>query len=218
MFGFTYNENFNYPYIAKSATEFWRRWHISLSTFFRDYVYIPLGGNRRLQMRNLFIVWFLTGLWHGASWNFVIWGLYYFVFIAAEKLFLAKFFKKIPAAFSRVYLLVVMLVGWVFFYQLDVGEAFRLIGVMFGAAERFTSSEVTIIFRENLIFMAIAAVACTPMFKKLFVMLKRYLGTDTRMDVFMDRAFKPVVNIFILVLSIIFLVGQSYNPFLYFRF
>lgn len=218
MFGFTYSENFNYPYIAKSASEFWRRWHISLSSFFRDYVYIPLGGNRSHVIRNLFVVWLLTGLWHGASWNFVIWGLYYFVFIAAERLFLGKLLEKLPAIFSRLYLLIVMLVGWVFFYQLNVGEAFKYIGVMFGNAPSFSNSEVALVFKENLVFLFVAAIAATPIMKKAFTALKDYLGKDTRMDIFMDRAFKPAVNIFILILSIIFLVGQSYNPFLYFRF
>lgn len=218
MFGFTYKENFNYPYTAKSASDFWRRWHISLSSFFRDYVYIPMGGNRRLHIRNLLVVWFLTGLWHGASWNFIIWGLYYFVFIAAEKWFLGKFFEKIPGIFSRIYLLLVMLVGWVFFYHTDLSEAFRFLGVMFGNAESFTGSEVSLVFRENLIFIALAVVASTPAIKILFNRLKKYLSTNTGMEVFLDDVFKPVVNVAILILSIIFLVGQSYNPFLYFRF
>ncbi len=218
MFGFTYRENFNYPYTAKSASDFWRRWHISLSSFFRDYVYIPLGGNRKFHIRNLLVVWFLTGLWHGASWNFIIWGLYYFVFIAAEKWFLGKIFDKIPGLFSRIYLLLVMLVGWVFFYHTDLSEAFRFLGVMFGKAEAFTNSEVTIIFRSNFLFISIAVIASTPIIKNLFVILKRYLGNNSRMESFMDDVFKPVINVVILILSIIFLVGQSYNPFLYFRF
>ena len=121
MFGFTYVENFNYPYISKSITEFWRRWHISLSTFFRDYVYIPLGGNRRHQLRNMFIVWALTGLWHGASWNFVLWGLYYFVFLAIEKLFLGKFLEKLPVFFTGP---ASGLVGQILFQLPDIGGHF----------------------------------------------------------------------------------------------
>ncbi|MFO7611662.1 MAG: MBOAT family O-acyltransferase [Clostridia bacterium] len=218
MFGFTYKENFNYPYIARSTTDFWRRWHISLSSFFRDYVYIPLGGNRRFMFRNLLIVWFLTGLWHGASWNFVIWGLYYFIFIAAEKLFLGKIFEKIPAVFSRIYLLIVVLVGWVFFYHTNMAEAIRFIGVMFGNAASFTNSEVSLIFRGNLVFIVVAVIAATPIVRKAFAVLKDYFGSDTRMPTLMEGVFKPALNIFILVMSIIFLVGQSYNPFLYFRF
>lgn len=216
MFGFTYHENFNYPYTAKSATDFWRRWHISLSSFFRDYVYIPLGGNRRLQVRNLLVVWFLTGLWHGASWNFVLWGLFYFVLIVVEKLFLGKVLEKIPAVFSRIYLIMMMLIGWVFFYHTDMSEAFRFLGVMFGNASSFVNSEVTIVFNTNLVFLIVGIIASTPLVKIGFNAMKKYLGL--RMASFMDGIFKPVVNIFILVMSIIFLVGQSYNPFLYFRF
>ena len=132
MFGFTYVENFNYPYISKSITEFWRRWHISLSTFFRDYVYIPLGGNRRHQLRNMFIVWALTGLWHGASWNFVLWGLYYFVFLAIEKLFLGKFLEKLPAVVGHAYALFIIVGGWVFFYFDDVSRLGQMLKLMFG--------------------------------------------------------------------------------------
>jgi alginate O-acetyltransferase complex protein AlgI len=218
MYGFTYKENFNYPYISKSATEFWRRWHISLGSFFRDYLYIPLGGNRRNHARNLLVVWFLTGLWHGASWNFIIWGLYYFVFVFAEKLFLKKLLDRIPAFFSRIYLLLIVLVGWVFFYHIDMGEGLRFLGVMFGRAYAFTNSEVSILFRGNALFLVLAVIASTPLAKRLFEAVKTYfLGNRARV-VFMDRVFKPVINIFILVLSLAFLVGQSYNPFLYFRF
>lgn len=218
MFGFTYKENFNYPYISKSATEFWRRWHISLGTFFRDYLYIPLGGNRRHQVRNLLIVWFLTGFWHGASWNFIIWGLYYFVFVFVEKLFLNKVLERIPAIFSRIYLLLVVLIGWVFFWHTDLGECFRFIGVMFGNAYAFTNSEVSLLFRSNALFLVIAVIASTPLAKKLFEAMKAYFEDNRERVAFMDRVFKPVINIFILVLSLAFLVGQSYNPFLYFRF
>ena len=218
MYGFTYKENFNYPYISKSATEFWRRWHISLGSFFRDYLYIPLGGNRRNHARNLLVVWFLTGLWHGASWNFIIWGLYYFVFVFAEKLFLKKLLDRIPAFFSRLYLLLIVLIGWVFFYHIDMGEGLQFLGVMFGRAYAFTNSEVSILFRGNALFLVLAVIASTPLAKRLFEAVKTYfLGNRARV-VFMDRVFKPVINIFILVLSLAFLVGQSYNPFLYFRF
>lgn len=218
MFGFTYKENFNYPYTARSTTEFWRRWHISLGTFFRDYVYIPLGGNRRLQYRNLLIVWFLTGLWHGASWNFILWGLYYFVFIFIEKLFLNRLFERIPAFFTRIYLIIVVLVGWVFFYYTDLDKAFRFLGTMFGKAPAFTNSEVSILFGSNAIFMIIAAIACTPIIKNLFARVRDYISGVPERAAFADKVFKPVMNIFILVLSIVFLVGQSYNPFLYFKF
>ncbi len=146
MFGFTYKENFNYPYISRSATEFWRRWHISLGSFFRDYVYIPLGGNRRHYIGNLFVVWSLTGLWHGASWNFVLWGLYYFVLIVLEKKFLLQVFAKLPAIVSRLYLWTAVLVGWVLFYHVDLGEALEFLGIMFGIkASAFSGPEVAIL-------------------------------------------------------------------------
>jgi MBOAT family. len=218
MYGFTYKENFDYPYISKSATEFWRRWHISLGSFFRDYVYIPLGGNRRHLVRNLLVVWFLTGFWHGASWNFIIWGLYYFLLILMEKLFLKKLLDRMPPVFSRLYLLLAVLIGWVFFWHTDLGEGFRFLGVMFGRAYAFTNSEVSIIFRSHAIFLLIAAIVSTPLAKKMFETMKAYFEGNQGGIAFMERVFKPVVNIFILVLSLAFLVGQSYNPFLYFRF
>ena len=211
MFGFTYKENFNYPYISRSATEFWRRWHISLGSFFRDYVYIPLGGNRKRHLANLLVVWALTGLWHGASWNFVIWGLYYFVLIFAEKTLLLGVFKKAPALLSRLYLWGAVLVGWVFFYHLDLGEALHFLGIMFGVkACAFTSPEVAIHFLNNALFLVIAVLGCTP--------AANYVLRRLRDTVAVNRVLLPLANIVVLVLSIIFLVGQSYNPFLYFRF
>ena len=147
---------------------FWRRWHISLGSFFRDYVYIPLGGNRRHYIRNLFVVWSLTGLWHGASWNFVLWGLYYFVLIFIEKKFLLRVFEKLPTIVSRLYLWTAVLVGWVFFYHLDLGQALEFLGIMFGVkASAFSGPEVTIQFLNGAVFLFMAAVACTPVMKHL---------------------------------------------------
>jgi len=219
MFGFTYKENFNYPYISKSATEFWRRWHISLGTFFRDYVYIPLGGNRKHQIRNLLFVWFLTGLWHGASWNFILWGLFYFVLIFLEKKLLLNLFNKLPALFSRIYLLLAVLVGWVFFYHTDLGQAFRFLEIMFGInAASWSNGELYIHFTNNATFFALAVVASTPFAKKVYESIKNRLKENLTGMYVLDGVLKSVVNILILVASIIFLVGQSYNPFLYFRF
>ncbi|NLW02233.1 MAG: MBOAT family protein [Clostridiaceae bacterium] len=218
MYGFTYKENFDYPYVSKSVTEFWRRWHISLGTFFRDYLYIPLGGNRRHLTRNLLVVWFLTGLWHGASWNFIIWGLYYFVFVFIEKIFLKKILDRLPSVFSRLYTLLVVLIGWVFFYHTDMGQGLRFLGVMFGKASAFTNSEVSIVFRSNAVFLIIAAIASTPLAVRLFNAIKACFKDNRARIAFMDNVFRPVINILILVLSLAFLVGQSYNPFLYFRF
>lgn len=207
MFGFTYKENFNYPYISKSATEFWRRWHISLGSFFKDYVYIPLGGNRRFRIRNLFIVWLLTGLWHGASWNFIIWGLYFFVLICVEKLFFKKPLEMIPGIFSRIYLWVAVLVGWVFFYHTDLSQAFTFLGIMFGAKNTpFSSPEVSIHFWNNAVLLLIALIGCTPVFKGLNQKFK--FGAFA----------KPVFNTMVLILSLIFLAGQTYSPFMYFKF
>lgn len=222
MFGFRYKENFNYPYISRSVTEFWRRWHISLSSFFRDYVYIPLGGNRSHKVRNLFLVWLLTGLWHGASWNFIIWGLYYFLLLLAEKLFLSKLFEKIPTVFARVYLWVAVIIGWVFFYHTDLSQALNFLGIMFGVnAVSASGPEVSIYFWNNALFLIIAFISCTPAMKWIYQGIKvrsETRGTSGKSLGVIDSFLRPAFNICVLVLSIIFLVGQSYNPFLYFRF
>jgi alginate O-acetyltransferase complex protein AlgI len=219
MFGFTYKENFNYPYISRSATEFWRRWHISLGSFFRDYVYIPLGGNRRHYIRNLFVVWSLTGLWHGASWNFVVWGLYYFALIFIEKIFLLRVFEKLPAIVSRLYLWMAVLVGWVFFYHLDLGQALEFLGIMFGVkASAFSGPEVAIHFLNNAVFLLIAAVGCTPVMQYLGDRAKGLRTGEPGRIGAAAKVLPPLANMAVLILSIIFLVGQSYNPFLYFRF
>ncbi|HHU89730.1 MAG TPA: MBOAT family protein [Clostridiaceae bacterium] len=218
MFGFKYKENFDYPYISKSAGEFWRRWHISLGSFFRDYVYIPLGGNRKFRIRNLFIVWGLTGLWHGADWNFIIWGLYYFVLLVIEKAFLLKLFEKLPAIISRLYLWVAVLVGWVFFYHNDIGQAFRFLGIMFGpGANGISSPELSIHFWNNAVFLIIALIGCTPVFSRIFKRLKEE-GSKGKLIWFIETYGKPAFNIAVLVLSVIFLVGQSFSPFMYFKF
>ena len=219
MFGFTYKENFNYPYIAKSASEFWRRWHISLGSFFRDYLYIPLGGNRRHYIRNLLVVWSLTGLWHGASWNFVVWGLYYFLLIFLEKRFLLRLFEKLPAIVSRIYLWTAVMVGWVFFYHLNLGQALEFLGVMFGIkASALSGPEVTIHFLNNALFLFIAVLCCTPFAKHLSAGANKVLPVKPATVFAVGKIAVPLTNMVVFVLSIIFLVGQSYNPFLYFRF
>ena len=218
MFGFKYDENFNYPYISKSASEFWRKWHISLGSFFKDYVYIPLGGNRRHQIRNLFIVWTLTGLWHGANWNFVIWGLYYFVLLVLEKAFLLKLLEKIPGIFSRVYLWLAVLVGWVFFYHNDIGQAFQFLGIMFGPeAKSISSPELSIHFWNNAVVMIISLIGCTPLITGI---INKLTGERDRgkVVIFIEKYARPAFNIAVLILSVIFLIGQSYSPFMYFKF
>jgi len=219
MYGFNYKENFNYPYIAKSVTEFWRRWHISLTSFFKDYVYIPLGGNRKHHVRNMLVVWLLTGLWHGAGWNFVVWGLYFFVLLVIEKYILLKFEKKIPAVFWRLYFVAAILVGWVFFYHTGIDRAFRFLGIMFGInAPSLSSPEVGIFLNSYMIFIVIALVGCTPLMKSIFDRIKGSLQRIRIGAYSVDQLIKSTVNIAILICPIIMLVGQSYNPFLYFKF
>lgn len=161
MFGFHFKENFNYPYIAGSVTEFWRRWHISLSTFFRDYVYIPLGGNRRHQMRNMFIVWGLTGFWHGASWNFILWGLYFFVLLAVEKTVLLKVLSKVPQIFGLIYTTFAYLMGWVLFYYTDLGRARQFTRQLFRPAAWADPASGTLVL-SYLFLLIVCAIASTP--------------------------------------------------------
>lgn len=219
MFGFTYVENFNYPYISKSITEFWRRWHISLSTFFRDYVYIPLGGNRRHQLRNMFIVWALTGLWHGASWNFVLWGLYYFVFLAIEKLFLGKFLEKLPAVVGHAYALFIIVVGWVFFYFDDVSRLGQMLKLMFGfSGQAGVLPTDTVLLKNHLVFFLVAIIACIPVSKLVKALLIRFSRKGPVQESLAGAAGILLYDVALLFFSTAALVGASYNPFLYFRF
>ena len=217
IFGFTYKENFNYPYISKSASEFWRRWHISLGSFFRDYVYIPLGGNRRGRARtalNLAIVWALTGLWHGASWNFVIWGLYYGVLIILEKLVLADFRETLPGAAQHIAALLLIVVGWTVFYYTDMGCLGRHLGAMFGIGAAGLSDPVTMaVIRKYTVLPLIAAIASLPILPRL----KAWLGKHEKLEGAADIV-SLVCLTALMLLSMIFIVGQSYNPFIYFRF
>jgi len=220
MIGFTYLENFNYPYIARSVADFWRRWHISLGSFFRDYLYIPLGGNRKHVLRNLFVVWFLTGLWHGASWNFVLWGLVQGVFIAAERLGLDKLLMRLPRAFSHLYLLTVVLVGWVLFYFTDLSLAFTFLRVMFALnGQPLTNLTLSIHVASNALFLLVAVVACTPQTKIVHTWLSQEKNPERLSPAFVYReVFTPLLTLALFTLSTALLIGQSYNPFLYFRF
>lgn len=215
MFGFTLKENFNYPYISKSAAEFWRRWNMSLGGFFRDYVYIPLGGNRRHFIRNTFVVWFLTGFWHGASWNFVIWGLYFGFLIMIERYFLQRLLDKLPRLVSHLYLTVAMLFGWVWFYFTDLSQALEAFGTLLGLADKpFYTTELTIYFKEHMAIFLIAIVASTPLFSHL---LRRLQEKDTALGNVFSWA-HPFYNLLILGAATSLLIGSTYNPFLYFRF
>lgn len=216
--GFRYKENFDYPYTAVSVTQFWRRWHISLGTFFRDYVYIPLGGNRKGTFRtyiNLFIVWSLTGLWHGASWNFVLWGLYFFVFLVIEKAFLGKFLKK--NIFSRIYLLVVVYFGWIFFKFSDLKLLSVVFKGMFGLNSNALYTYESVSFAKNYIFFfVICVLACTSICKIIGNKFRTVATLKKAENVYSFVV--AVIPAVLIVLSCLALVGDSYNPFIYFQF
>lgn len=214
MFGFKFPENFRYPYQSVSITDFWRRWHITLSTWFKEYLYIPLGGNRRgltRQALNLLIVWSLTGFWHGAGWNFVLWGLYYFVILFIEKLFLLKALDKLPKLFRHVYALLLIIIGWVIFASDDVSVLLPFLGSMFGANGAVGGMDVYTLLTKA-VLLIICCIASTELPKKLFLSAA---GAMNEKAVF---TLKSVLTIALLALSMILLIGDSYNPFLYFRF
>jgi len=213
MFGFNFPENFNHPYMATSITDFWRRWHISLSTWFRDYLYIPLGGNNGgslFQIRNLFIVWLATGLWHGASWNFILWGLYYFVFLVLEKFLLADVLKKIPSIIKRIATLLVITVGWVIFRLEDFQAMGTALSRMFVYNPLNTTSFLfdyqPILYTVP--FMLAGIFFSFPLYKK---MEDKITGPGMRMAL-------DVTLLIVFMVSIMFLAGENYNPFIYYRF
>ena len=225
MIGFHYRENFNYPYIADSVTDFWRRWHISLSSFFRDYVYIPLGGNRVAVWRNilnLFAVWFLTGLWHGASWNFVLWGLYYFLFLIFEKfvLRLSKNSHGLARVLRTAATLVIVCFGWMIFYYTDLSMLGTAIaGIFCGNGNPFVDMAVKTKFLGNIFFLIVAILACTPIVPAIgrFFEKKRAAGQSPALVAVYD-AVTAILPVGLLFLSLLSLVGDSFNPFLYFQF
>ena len=210
MFGFDFLENFNYPYISGSVTEFWRRWHISLSTWFKEYVYIPLGGNRKgmpRQILNLFITWALTGLWHGASWNFVLWGVFYAILLVVEKLFLLKVLRKLPRFLCHIYALFTVMIGWTLFFFEDMKALFGFFGKLFSATA--TSQQGLNLIFGFLPLMVIAMVASTPLAKKLFGNKEESTAIGWG---------RILVTAVLMVLCVAALASQSYNPFIYFRF
>ena len=220
MIGIHYRENFDYPYVSRSVTEFWRRWHISLGSFFRDYVYIPLGGNRKGKLRtnlNLLIVWFLTGLWHGASWNFVLWGLYFFVFIFIEKMFLSRALSK-DRVISHIYLVIIVYFGWILFRFENIQDIVLVLKGMFGANQNpFTTFETTSLLKSNVFILAFCIIASTPIFKKIGSLI-RYTYMDKKIISILYAVGRILIPIILLLLSTAALVGDSYNPFLYFQF
>ena len=215
MFGFEFNMNFNYPYVSKSITEFWRRWHISLSSWFRDYVYIPLGGNRVSKIkhiRNLLIVWFLTGLWHGAAWNFVAWGLYYGVLLIIEKYLLSPVLDRLPDVVRHIYSIVLVVIGWVLFFSSSFGQAADYIRVMFGAgAHGFADRESMYLLTSNLILWLILIFGSTPLVHFRYEHMLRTKKWNTTI-------INSVVYVALFIVCIAYLVTETYNPFLYFRF
>ncbi|MGN0682994.1 MAG: MBOAT family O-acyltransferase, partial [Oscillospiraceae bacterium] len=215
IFGFDFNENFNYPYISKSVTEFWRRWHISLGTWFRDYVYIPLGGNRKglpKQIRNIAVVWLLTGFWHGASRNFIVWGVFYGALLVCEKLFLLKWLDKAPAFVGRVYTMLAVLLGWVLFAFEDMGKGWDFLKVMFGGGAGLVNSGAMYQLLSYLPLILVCVIASTPVVKRLY----EKLSAKANEGILLTADAARIVGI--TALSVAFLISGSYNPFLYFRF
>ena len=221
MLGLHYPENFNYPYISRTVTEFWRRWHISLGTFFRDYVYIPLGGNRCSKPRvvfNTLVVWLLTGLWHGASWNFVLWGLWFFVFLMLERSFLRKWLERIPVL-SNIYLLLTVCVGWVIFRFTNMELGFTLVKSLFGLnGNPLTGFEVQIQFESHAWLLLAAAIASTPLLHMLKQKLETWVWQRDTLSRVWNTVLYGIVPVVLLLASTANLVGDSYNPFIYFQF
>ena len=217
MFGFHFLENFNYPYISKSITEFWRRWHMSLSSWFRDYVYIPLGGNRKgtiILVRNIFIVWALTGIWHGANWTFVIWGLMFGIMLIIEKLFLTKHLEKMPSILQRIYVLFTVMISFIIFNANSIGEAWNNIIGLFGAnGENLINASTVYYLKSYLVVLVIAIIGSTPLLKNIIEKLKTKTNANKIINLL-----EPIAMASILIIVIAYLVDNSYNPFLYFRF
>lgn len=212
MIGFEFMENFNYPYISRSITEFWRRWHISLSTWFRDYVYIPLGGNRKgflRQILNLFIVWLLTGLWHGAAYNFVLWGLYFFLILTVEKLFLGKVLSKAPKALAHIYSIILIMLGWAIFSFDSMPELGAFFASLFGSNGFMATEAQNSIMLSYLPICVAGCVLSTPVLKVLYGKIR-----NAKYAVVVETLFAVII----MLLCTAALVSESYNPFIYFRF
>ena len=213
MFGFEFLENFNYPYIAKSITEFWRRWHISLSTWFRDYIYIPLGGNRVNKikwLRNIIIVWFLTGLWHGSEWNFIIWGLYFGVLLIIEKVFLGKYLNKLPQIFTRIYTLLIVMISFIIFNGEGTEQILQNLGGLIGAnGTPLISAESIYYFKSYFVIILIAIIGATPIPKDI-------ANSDKLQK--LENILEPIYLLIIFLICTSYIIDGSFNPFLYFRF
>lgn len=215
MFGFDLMKNFDYPYISKSITEFWRRWHISLSDWFREYVYIPLGGNRKgplKQYRNLIVVWLLTGFWHGANWNFILWGLYFGLFLIIEKIFLLKWMENKPSLIRHIYTLLIVVIGWILFEFESLPQCFGYLKAMLGiGGQGLYNGQAIYYLYTNVIIFIILILCATP------VVLKFTEWVKVRFKL-VGNTILPLIYLIIMLLSTAYLVNESYNPFLYFRF
>lgn len=214
MFGFDFMKNFDYPYTSTSITEFWRRWHISLGSWFREYVYIPLGGNRvstPKHIRNLFVVWMLTGLWHGAAWNFIFWGVYYGVLLMVEKYLLMDILERLPRIIRHIYTMLLVMIGWVFFFSPSMGSAVGYIGRMFGIGAAGLVNPTAVYYLYNYILLFLVLIICSVPYT-----YKKFFGFMQRRRSRLGVAIAAYVAIF--VLSAAYLVNATYNPFLYFRF
>lgn len=217
MLGFHYLENFNYPLYAVSITDFWRRWHISLSTWFRDYIYIPLGGNRVgvvRHLRNIAVVWFLTGLWHGAAWNFILWGLYYGLLLALEKYVWGEKLKKLPKLVQHLYAIIIVVFGFTIFVFDDMGQLTSYVGLMFYASRSLLGNEFWYYLDSNGVLLATAFVLAMP----VYPWLKKKIGSLAGWKVKALAVVRTVCYVALFVLTVSYLVGDTYNPFLYFRF
>lgn len=215
IFGFHFLENFDYPYMSKSITEFWRRWHISLGSWFRDYVYIPLGGSRRgngILIRNILIVWALTGLWHGASWNFIIWGLYFGILLLIEKLFVKKYLEKIPGVFRCIYTLFIVLISFIIFSADSMNGALLTINNLF-RAEMFIDEGVIYYLKSYLPLLIVSLFGVTPLIKNIYIKMGKNKSISKILNIL-----EPVFLLLLLVIVTAYLIDSSYNPFLYFRF
>jgi len=217
--GFHFNENFNYPYISRSITEFWRRWHISLGSLFRDYVYIPMGGNKKHQLFNIFVVWFLTGMWHGASWNFIVWGLYFGAIIMLEKYYIFKREKPLAVWVQHLYSLFLIVFGWAIFYFNDFSRLGRFILTLFGfAGGGFSDAVSTAELTSNFFLLIVGIICCLPTSKYVKYIFNALMDAKSKAPALVMNIMKIVISYWLLHTSTILLVGESIQSFFYFRF